>query len=76
VAHQLQPKFDLGRAMFTYEDMTGGHCRSRSANTVDEVVGVLATAIRVAWITEDENKQVHALGYSWPRRQPPQSGPA
>lgn len=71
--YQAQPKFDLGRSVFHYEHMTpvaSVVAAVRNAGTIDEVVGILESGIRVAWITKDENKQLNALGYANHRPDP------
>lgn len=71
--YQSQPKFDPGRHLFHYEHMTPVAtvvAAVRRAGTVEEVVGLLETGIRVAWITKDENSQLNALGYASKRPDP------
>ena len=68
-----QLQFDRNRLLFHYEHMNPvAHIVAAliGADSRDEVVQVLHSGLRVAWITKAENKRLSALGYRHRRPDP------
>jgi hypothetical protein len=68
-----QKKFDPGYKVFHYEHMrpVGAILTMASeADSVDTIVNVLRTELKVAWITKEEDKALRALGFAAKRPDP------
>lgn len=70
---QSQPRFDPGRRVFHYEHVTPVSVlveRTTTAATVEEIIQVLESGLRLAWITKDEDARLTRLGFRHKRADP------